>query len=74
VPDVITEREGWLVPPEQPRALAAAITEALENVEEARTRAERASLRLVSAFGRDAWLDHHDQVYTVAQAVRQRAR
>jgi glycosyltransferase involved in cell wall biosynthesis len=70
VPDVVSEKEAWLVPSEQPPALASAIAVALANPNEAKARAARASARLASEFGRDAWLDKHDAVYAVAQVVR----
>jgi glycosyltransferase involved in cell wall biosynthesis len=51
-PDLLRNGEhGWLVPPQQPEALAGAILEALERPAEARRRARR---------GREHVLAHHD--------------
>ena len=73
VPDVVTPREAWLVPPEDPRALAAAIGQALLNRAEARERASLAQERLATKFGRENWLDRHDAAYHSAIEARKRA-
>src|SRR5687768_4444355 len=63
VPDVITSREGILVPPENPEALAAAILSALDDRDAARTRADAAAHRLEHVYSADAWLDRYDELY-----------
>jgi glycosyltransferase involved in cell wall biosynthesis len=73
VPDVVSENEAWLVPSEQPAVLAEAIRVALADRKDAAHRTACASARLASEFGRDAWLDKHEEVYAIAQTVRRRA-
>jgi glycosyltransferase involved in cell wall biosynthesis len=73
IPDIVSEREAWLVAPQQPLVLAQAIREAVANPSIARERASRANARLASELGRDAWLDRHDDVYAAAVAVRRAA-
>jgi len=70
VPDVLRPpAEGWLVPPEDPAALAAAIEEALRD-EGLRTRvAEAGRARVHHEFDQDVWAERHDAVYRAAMAV-----
>ena len=63
VPDVVTEAEALLVPPEDPLALAAAIGDIRDRPEAARARASRAQTRLKGTFGAASWLDAYDGVY-----------
>jgi glycosyltransferase involved in cell wall biosynthesis len=63
VPDVVTPVEAALVPPEDPRALAAAIRATLTNPESARRRAEAARRRLSERFATGPWLDAHERMY-----------
>jgi len=63
ITDALSEREGWLVDPEDPRALASAVTESLTDREEALRRAGRATRRLESDFALDAWLERHERMY-----------
>jgi glycosyltransferase involved in cell wall biosynthesis len=63
VPDVVTEREAWLVPPEHAGALAAAVQEALDRPVPAAARAAAARTRLDAAFGAAAWLDRYESLY-----------
>ncbi len=63
VPDVLAEGTGWLVPPEDPAALAAALASALEDGGEARRRATNAAARLRDVYGLDQWLDQYDRLY-----------
>lgn len=63
VPDVITQSESCLVPPECPEALAAAIDLVLSRPVEAAARAEAAYLRLLEAFGTEAWIEAHIALY-----------
>jgi glycosyltransferase involved in cell wall biosynthesis len=51
IPEVVEDgRTGWLVPPEDPRALAAALNEVLERPEEARRRGEEGRRRVDERF------------------------
>jgi glycosyltransferase involved in cell wall biosynthesis len=51
IPEVVEDgRTGWLVPPEDPRALAAALIEVLERPEEARRRGEEGRRRVDERF------------------------
>jgi glycosyltransferase involved in cell wall biosynthesis len=51
IPEVVEDgRTGWLVPPEDPRALAAALTEVLERPEEARRRGDEGRRRVDERF------------------------
>ena len=63
VPDVIGDREGWLVPSEDPAALAAAVADALARPDEAQRRAGAARDTLASAYARDPWLDRYEALY-----------
>jgi glycosyltransferase involved in cell wall biosynthesis len=63
VPDVVGTGESVLVPPENPRALAAAIRSVVENRGVAKQRAEAALERLRANFDEKAWIDAHDRVY-----------
>lgn len=74
VPEALREQEAWLVPPEDPDALAAALREALADPAGARRRAERASERLASAYGLDPWLDAYEAFYAEAMRARERRR
>lgn len=60
VPDVVTEREAFLVPPAAPDRMAAALELALSGVPQ-RTRAARR--RLDQEFGLEAWLDRYEALY-----------
>ncbi|CAN5606932.1 N/A [soil metagenome] len=63
VPCVVGSDEAWLVEPESPTALAAAIRAAMADPEEASRRAAAARLRLRSAYDVETWVDRHDSVY-----------
>jgi glycosyltransferase involved in cell wall biosynthesis len=63
VTDVLGEKEGWLVPPEDASALAQAIHESLELREEAARRARSAALRLTQEYSLDGFLDRYEDVY-----------
>jgi glycosyltransferase involved in cell wall biosynthesis len=61
IPEVVEDgRTGWLVPPEDPRALAAALTEVLERPEEAQRRGGEGRRRVDERFrprnAAEAWL------------------
>ncbi len=63
VPDALGEADAWLVPPEDPRALAAAIGESLENRELATRRADNARTRLDRDYSLEVFLDSYEDVY-----------
>ena len=67
VPEVVTDREAILVPPEEPAALAAAIRHAFADRATADARAQAATLRLRSHFASDPWLESYLAVYRRVQ-------
>jgi len=75
VPDVLRPpEEGWLVPPEDPGALALAIEEALADDSYRTKVAHSGRTRVRRDFDRDAWIRRHDAVYRAAIAVSESAR
>lgn len=72
VTDVIREGDGWLVPPEDPQALAAAIATSLLDRQAATQQARRATDRLQEDYSIDAFLERYENVYrdVVARARR----
>lgn len=73
VPDVVSDGEALLVPPDDPAALAAAIASVFDDPEAAVGRSRRATHRLAAAFDAGVWLDRHDEIYALAVAERRRA-
>jgi len=67
VPDVITGVEALLVPPDEPRALAAAIDDSLRHRADAYARAAAARHRLATECDLAGWLSRYEQLY---RAVR----
>lgn len=63
IPDVVSEKEAWLVPAGDPVKLAAAIREALDNPAEAAARAAAARRRLDEQFAPGPWLDAYVSLY-----------
>lgn len=63
IPDVVTEQEAWLVPPEDPEALRRAIAEVRADPDVARDRAAAARNRLQEEFGVDQWVERYGSVY-----------
>ena len=63
VPDVVSPAEAFLVPPEDPTALAEAIGEVYDHAADARARAQRGHERLVSDFTIAPWLGRYAAVY-----------
>jgi glycosyltransferase involved in cell wall biosynthesis len=63
IPDVVTDREAWLVPPDRPDALAHAIRDAWRDRNGAAARARAASAVLGARYGIDSWLDAHEVLY-----------
>lgn len=70
IPDVVTEREALLVPPEDPMALAGALRRVMNDPAGARARAARARDRLRSEFGAARWLERYDEVYRACGAFQ----
>ncbi len=76
VPAVVSPAEAYLVPPENPGALARAIRESFDEPEPGRARAAAARERLIAGHAVGPWLDRYDQLYTAlvsARRVRRRA-
>jgi glycosyltransferase involved in cell wall biosynthesis len=67
VPDMLSNDEAWLVPPEQPEALAAAISDAIRNPADAHARATRARERLERDFNVETWLTQYESIYRSIQ-------
>lgn len=69
VPDVVRhEREALLVPPEDPEALADAVSRVRRNPDAARQRVCRARARLEREFAPGPWVDRYEGVYRQAVA------
>lgn len=75
VADALNGHGGWLVPPEDPVALASAIVEALSDRDEAAARARHARARLSEDYSLDAFLDRYEHVYesAISEAARTQA-
>lgn len=69
VPDVVGDAEALLVPPEDPRALAAALRRVFEEREPARARAAAARRRLAREFGAEPWLTAYAELYHGIQRI-----
>jgi glycosyltransferase involved in cell wall biosynthesis len=63
VPDVVSDREALLVPPQDPSALAQAIRTAFCNPGAARARVTAARARLTRDFTVSGWVASYDAVY-----------
>ena len=62
-PDVVRDGEtGWLVPPEQPAAMAHAIVEALRDPAERARRAERAGALVERSYSMDGMIDRIEEL------------
>ncbi len=70
VPDVVAAEEAWLVPPEDPAALAAAIRSVAADPEAARARARRARARLAADRAVEPWVARYDAIYRAVIAPR----
>lgn len=63
VPDVVGEGTGWLVPPEDPEALAAALRHAATDRPEREARARAAVGARSDALDPIVWIGRHEQLY-----------
>ena len=63
VPDVVSRDEAWLVPSEQPDALAGALREVLADPAAAATKADIALATLRGKFAEPAWISAHLRIY-----------
>jgi glycosyltransferase involved in cell wall biosynthesis len=73
VPDVISDREAWLVPPEAPGRLADAVRELLAAPDLAAARGRAGRERLLQGHGTGPWLDRHEALYRSLLTPRQPA-
>jgi glycosyltransferase involved in cell wall biosynthesis len=71
IPDVVTEREALLVPPEQPDLLASALAATLRAPRSAAARAERALTRLATVGAVEPWLRRYDALYRTVRRVEE---
>ncbi len=67
VPDVVTDGEAILVPPDRPDALADAILRVRRDPDGAGVRAAAARRRLAERFGDGPWLDAYERLYAQVQ-------
>ena len=63
VPDIVSEREALLVPPENPDALARAIAQVRDDPISARERAAAAATRLATQYAVGPWIERYAAVY-----------
>lgn len=63
VPDVVTDAEAMLVPPNDPDSLAGAIRDAHDQPGAASLLAQRARTRLLRHFSVTPWLERYDSIY-----------
>jgi glycosyltransferase involved in cell wall biosynthesis len=63
VPDVVSEKEAILVPPENPQDLARGIAAARQNPTEVAARASAARRRLETTFAPEPWLETYRALY-----------
>ena len=73
IPDVVTDREALLVPPEQPDLLASALAATLRAPRSAAARAARALARLTTVGAVEPWLRRYDALYRAVQRVEEPA-
>lgn len=74
IPDMLAPSEAFLVPPEDPRAIASAIRHAFEDPAASATRAALASKRLIADFDTETWLARYDSLYRSIQPTHDRPR
>jgi glycosyltransferase involved in cell wall biosynthesis len=71
IPDLLSPKEGWLVAPENPQALAAAIRATLHDSEAAEERTRAARLRQKAEFDVGPWSARYESIYR--ELIEQRA-
>lgn len=71
IPDVVSDREALLVPPDDPPALARAMEAVFHDPEGARERARRARARFERDRNPSDWVERYDEVY---EEVRSKPR
>ncbi len=69
VPDVVTEEEAYLVPPDNIAALAAAVRTALAERSDAAARVVAATNRLTATFAVEPWLAGYERLYRTLLAA-----
>lgn len=72
VPDVLSEREAFLVPSEDPRAIVSAIRRIVTDPSEGARRVAAAQERLAREFAVGPWLDRYIEIYRTV--VKERGR
>jgi L-malate glycosyltransferase len=70
VPDVVSPSHAILVPREEPRMIARALNEVVNDPSSATRRSMLARERLFGSFGATGWLDAIDAVYEAARASK----
>jgi glycosyltransferase involved in cell wall biosynthesis len=63
VPDVVSQNEALLVPPDRPDELASAIAAVRNDPAAARTRADAAAKRLATEYAVGPWVERYAAVY-----------
>ena len=63
IPDMVRSSEAILVPPDDPGALARAITDVRNDGVAARVRADAARNRFDDDFGFDGWIGQYERIY-----------
>lgn len=69
IPQVISDQDGLLVPPDKPESLARALQTIRADSEAARSRAASARARLERAYALEPWLDRYEAVYRLVKAT-----
>jgi glycosyltransferase involved in cell wall biosynthesis len=67
VPDVLSRTDAWLVPPDNPSALAQAVRDVLTDPAERYRRIGAARRRLTSEFALQPWLERYANLYRMVQ-------
>ena len=70
IPDMVSDPEAWLVPAEDPAALAGAIRDAWNRADERLNKAGAARRRLATQFAAEPWLDQYESLYRELLATR----
>lgn len=70
IPDLLSDDDAVLVPPENPSALGAAIMRCAHDRQEAVARATSAAGKLTNDLGADLWLSRHETLYRAVSSAR----